>query len=449
MRKMVEWKAIYHLSKELCMRKYYLHTRHGGIYYAEIVSPTGRKLMARSTGTRDRDEAILRVSEWLQNGIPSGRKRSKRPAQTVMALDGILSAIRQTKLSADDYMKILDAVKAKGIVTIAGSRIEYSDIRLVSFLADFWNRDKSQYIKDKLSHGYSVGLLYCSNMQSAVRDHWKAFFGECTITSLTSQDLSNFSTYLSRDKNFSTATVRRILQAGKVAYTWAVRNKVIASNPFDGTLRFIGKEKKREVLTIRKAEKLFSVQWDDERAYAANLLAITTGLRQGEILALRKHDIINAEGILYIEHSWNYLDRLKSTKTETPRNVILLSEVKELLLNLLEKNPHKVENPYVFYHDAKDDAPVRHHVLTFGLKNAMKAAGVGEGKNIVFHSHRHFYASRMVDKMTPDEISRITGHKSKAVFRIYSEHVEKQNIEKVTEVEREVFSGIITPKTAG
>jgi len=38
------------------MRRYYLHTRHNGMFYAELVDPqTGKKLAARLTGTKDRD----------------------------------------------------------------------------------------------------------------------------------------------------------------------------------------------------------------------------------------------------------------------------------------------------------------------------------------------------------------------------------------------------------
>ncbi|GHV31532.1 hypothetical protein AGMMS4952_20440 [Spirochaetia bacterium] len=48
------------------MRRYYLHTRHHGIFYAELVTLEGCKLTARSTGTRDRDEAMLKIAEWLR-----------------------------------------------------------------------------------------------------------------------------------------------------------------------------------------------------------------------------------------------------------------------------------------------------------------------------------------------------------------------------------------------
>jgi hypothetical protein len=61
------------------MRRYYLHTRNG-IFYAELVSPKGRKLAARSAGTATEDEALLVVADWLKNGVPTDRDRKPRPA---------------------------------------------------------------------------------------------------------------------------------------------------------------------------------------------------------------------------------------------------------------------------------------------------------------------------------------------------------------------------------
>jgi integrase len=63
------------------MRRYYLHTRKNGIFYAELVTPEGNKLTARSTGTKSRDEALLIIAKWLESGIPTGRVR--KPAAAI------------------------------------------------------------------------------------------------------------------------------------------------------------------------------------------------------------------------------------------------------------------------------------------------------------------------------------------------------------------------------
>jgi hypothetical protein len=56
------------------MRRFYLY-RRSGVYYAKLITPSGVSLTGRSTQTKDRDEALLIVAEWLKTGVPTGRKR--------------------------------------------------------------------------------------------------------------------------------------------------------------------------------------------------------------------------------------------------------------------------------------------------------------------------------------------------------------------------------------
>jgi hypothetical protein len=49
----------------------------------------------------------------------------------------------------------------------------------------------------------------------------------------------------------------------------------------------------------------------------------------------------------------------------------------------------------------------------------------------------------MADKMTADQITRITGHKSRAVFEEYADHVIDENLEEVGAVGAEVFKKIV------
>jgi hypothetical protein len=69
--------------------------------------------------------------------------------------------------------------------------------------------------------------------------------------------------------------------AGKTALGWAYQEGMISTNPAEGLLRFSGESKKRGVLTPQEAAMVFAAKWNDRRAYTANLLSITTGLRSG------------------------------------------------------------------------------------------------------------------------------------------------------------------------
>ena len=93
------------------MRRFYLHTRYAGIFYVELVDPaTGQKLSARSTGTKNRDEAMLMIAKWLETGIPTGRIRKPRTLEAAIGIENILRAIRKTDLTSDDALRIVQAV---------------------------------------------------------------------------------------------------------------------------------------------------------------------------------------------------------------------------------------------------------------------------------------------------------------------------------------------------
>jgi integrase len=76
---------------------------------------------------------------------------------------------------------------------------------------------------------------------------------------------------------------------------------MIPADPTDGLSKFAGKKQKRGVLTPEEARDIFAAAWSYQRAYCAAILSCTTGLRSGEIRALRKSDIGN--DFLHIRHS--------------------------------------------------------------------------------------------------------------------------------------------------
>jgi integrase len=101
---------------------------------------------------------------------------------------------------------------------------------------------------------------------------------------------------------------------------------------------------------VEEAEALFAKPWADGVAMTANLLAATTGMKQGEVLAVRGGDI--GESVLNVAHSWSAMDGLKSPKKGEARGVHFLLEVREVLLAQLATNPHTdvpEEEHFVFW----------------------------------------------------------------------------------------------------
>jgi hypothetical protein len=50
----------------------------------------------------------------------------------------------------------------------------------------------------------------------------------------------------------------------------------------------------------------------------------------------------------------------------------------------------------------------------------------------------------MADRMTAEQVSRITGHKSRAVFEEYADHIIAENLEAAEAIGAEVFGNILS-----
>jgi integrase len=435
------------------MRRYYLHTRHNGIFYAELTTPEGRKLVARSTGTTDRDEALLVVAEWLKHGVPVGRERKPRPADAVMELDGILRAVRGADLDGDDALKIIGALKDRGLVSVVAAQATgRGAVPFVRFLEEFWDYDRSEYIRDRLSHGYRFSRRHAHECQNRLKSALAPFFKDKKLNGVTTEDLKRLSNELA-GRGLATSTINQIMLAAVTPLKWAFSQKIIPANPAVGLTRFSIVNKERGVLAEAEAAEVFSVEWEDKRAFVASLVAVTTGARSGECLALRRSDI--GEDTLNIQHSYSALDRLKAPKNGRKRAAPLLPEVRAALLDLLRDNPHQIDDPFVFY-SLRDDRPVDPKVILDGLHtaidtlNAKRKAENPEAeaidwkkRGVVFHSWRRYFCSRMTDELDGEKVARVSGHLSKSVFKKYSDHIETKNVEEVGSVAARVFSNIL------
>jgi integrase len=441
------------------MRRYYLHTRHNGTFYAELVDPqTGAKLTARSTGTKSRDEALLKIAEWLKTGIPTGRVRKPRTLEAAAGIENILKAMRRTYLNSDDALRIIQALKDRELIDISAVKSGKGSVLFTEFLEEFWDYEASPYIREKRAHGQSIGKHYCYGMVHCIHAFYDGYFEGRKLNSITRQDLRDFSLFLTEKRDrpegykgrfserLSPSYINKTLIVGTTALGWAFREGYIPVNPSTGLMRFSETPEKRGILTPKEAEAVFKAEWADKRAYTASFLACTTGMRLGEVLALKREDI--GERALNVRHSWSVYDGLKSPKNGERRRVPLFPEVRAELLELAKESPFGPEG-FIFF-GGTPDRPMDGKVLLAGFKDACKAAGIdAERRGIVFHSWRHYYAARMADRMEADKLCRVTGHKTKAVFEDYADHITEENLEEVGKVGAEVFGNILQFRKVG
>ena len=440
------------------MRQFYLFKNKKGIYIAEILDPkTGRRVCLRNTGQKDKQEAVLIVSDWLRDGIPARKRgrpcQAKDKFQSIANLSGLAAILKATEtLDSSGALEIAEALRQRGLIDFQPVKLGPGNIKFLDFVKNFWDYEKSPYIKEKLAHGQSIGKKYCYDRGNDVNTYYSDYFRGRTLASITRQDIKEFSLKLTERRikpdghkghfteKFSASTINRIINVARIPLKWAYMEKLISINLTEGLMRFSGTTKKRGVLSTKEAESIFALVWDDKRAYIGNLLACTTGMRIGEVLAVRKENI--GDNFISVKYSWAAMVGLKCPKNGETRKVPLLPQVREKLLELSGENPHGPDG-FVFF-SLLPDKPIDGKIMLNGLIDACKKAGINpKERNIVFHSWRHTWVTLMAEKLALEKIARVSGHKTKAMAEHYGNHILEEALEATAQAGAEVFGKII------
>ena len=202
------------------------------------------------------------------------------------------------------------------------------------------------------------------------------------------------------------------------------------------------------------------MRWDDKRAMLINLTAMTTGLRIGELLALKAADV--GDVYLFVNHSYSRSDGLKCTKTGKARRVPILPPIRDALRTLAEDNPFGPDG-FIFY-GSHEDEPWDQQMPLYSLQEMLIRMKAGEsateaereaarvywkGRNVVFHSWRHFYSKVMSDRLEAEKVMLATGHSTRRVFDNYADHTLEADLAEVADVGARVFAGFLPVQQAG
>jgi integrase len=175
------------------------------------------------------------------------------------------------------------------------------------------------------------------------------------------------------------------------------------------------------------------------------MLAAVTGLRAGEIQGLRVQDL--GKDCLYIRHSWNCRDGLKTTKNNEIRTVeVPFGSLIDELLNLAGRNPHGVNmDSYVFWAEKSPVKPMESVLFIKGLRDALEKIGMthDSASVYVFHGWRHFFTAYMRDRLNEKLLLSQTGHKTVSMLDHYSMHRLAGDRERIRQAQQDVFGALI------
>ena len=169
---------------------------------------------------------------------------------------------------------------------------------------------------------YSTYLTY----RSAVDKHILPAFGHLTLRKLTTQDLDLF--YARKvEEGLSSSRVSALHTVISMALQQAVRWRLIARNVAeDVSLPRDSRPRERQALTLEQAQELLDAA-KGHRLEAMLTLALATGMRRGELLALRWRDIDFHNKSISIQRSVSRLPgghRVNEPKTASGKRSITL-----------------------------------------------------------------------------------------------------------------------------
>ena len=455
------------------MQSFYLTKNQHGYFSVRFPDPvTGVLGTAKSTHSKNRQKATLIANDWLCNGVPAGTSCERvlnnpehpvdlekfvnrlsdseigklyeiisKRVNNCITFPAISKTTTNTERSSQRTTDSPTLPSSPTPLSASNSSVVSKPILLLDALFNFWDFENSEYVKKRIARGYDIKQRNCKEKLGIVRRYWAKYFdADRTIQSLTPKELDEFLLYLRMEKELSADTVNKTMTAGNMAFDFLVKEGLIDSNPLASVERFKVSSKKRGIPTETEMRQLMSLDWDwtDSAYKLAFKVAALFGLRAGEISGLQVCDVDVVGDLLYIRHSWNDVDKLKSTKNGDDRTIPIEHEIAVELLNNARRNPEYSDTSFVFWSAKVAGQPIWPSSFEDDFYIAMQKIGISEEqrkeRNIVVHSLRHYCATQIAQRTSLEIAMKILGHKTEEMTRLYSEHETKVKLNNAKEV---------------
>ena len=260
--------------------------------------------------------------------------------------------------------------------------------------------------------------------------------------------------------NYSNSTIYKIKRLISKAFDIAITQNIITTNPFkvdDLIIKVKSNKinKKIEALTLEEQNLLLNeLSHTDDRYKNVFYIALYTGMRIGEILALKKEDIDLKNKIIKVRKTITKDKNDKAILGETTktynslRDVPIIKPLFPILSDLISK-----EDNYLFLYNNSfiDQSTINTHLKKI-CKNANIKVIINPNKTVhknntikkvnlktsSVHTHmlRHTFATRCIESgMNALVLSKILGHKNiEITLNVYTSVFNKFTIEEVNKI---------------
>jgi integrase len=399
--------------QEITRNSYSLYQRKTGsrtIWYARFWDDETQSYSSgRSTGQTTKAAAHRQVQKWLTEGLPETNKKDLKATKNRL-MGAITKFLKDYEAIKDGEIHDEGDIIKLFYTQVTNLQMAYGE-GFVDYLYRFWDWN-GDYVQGRLERKKTIGKKYVDDCKAKIKRFIEPFFKDTLLCDITTTSLEQFMKSIPRrDVDFQNGYARRtiniIMKLIKKALKEAVRLGVIPRNPADGVELLADDRRERGIVSPGELERLFQLEWLDDRSKTAAILASVSGMRINEITALRIEDLDMERKVIFLQHSYSsYEKRLKGTKNEKPRFIYTDSSILKMLIALYEKNPFK--SPFIFW-GVDSGKPMRHETIEAHLEKAL-AALMGELVKVVVDDEWRNLASIMVSKigLENDEIAAVS-----------------------------------------
>jgi integrase len=255
-------------------------------------------------------------------------------------------------------------------------------------------------------------------------EFWRKAIGSCLLADITPALINEHKSRMTQ----SAATVDKYIKNLSHAFTVAVDDwgwlegnpvkKVKSPKLPRGRVRFLDDGERQRLLTACQ-------QSSNKQLYLCVILALSTGMRQGELMGLKWQDVNLKDGFII----------LHETKNGERRRVPLAGHGLELLLEHAKVS--RRDTDLLFPGNIHKDKPID---LRKPFETALKAAEITD-----FHWHdlRHCTASYLaMNGASLAEIAEVLGHKTLAMVKRYAHLSDGHVSNVVASMNAKIFGGV-------
>lgn len=256
-----------------------------------------------------------------------------------------------------------------------------------------------------------------SDYRGVVEGYLLDEFGALSLEAVTPDLIDAYKEKLIKEGRLSNRTITRHLTVLHGIFKRAKRVWGLSDNPASADLV----ERPKVTYTgefdtfDRDEVELLASHAADTQDAAIYKVAAFTGLRQGELLALRWSDVDFIDGLVHVRRNFTG-GQEKVPKGKRVRSVPMMPAVVDALANLKDRESFTDPDDLVF---TREGEHLNHYELRKRYYTALEEAGL---RRLRFHDLRHAFGSAAITRLDPHAVQSYLGHQHYSTTQRYLHH---------------------------